>query len=319
MINTSASERTRQLRLLRGLSSAGEKMGSYKSVYSPGLTLAALPKFFNKLDAGTRRAPENTDGYYGQGPIYLNTVSTNPIIPRGEYNLFTFTPTVSGWYRIIVDGFNGEPGPGSNDMDLAVGYGNTPMDIPAVIYYDLNESYDTPPENVKVLSFSGGASDEIASFFSAGCTYQVLVIGFDSDGGGTYTLTVRDNTLLEGVENTIVSSFFYTGSYQLYRFTATQSTVYDFNLEFTSEGAGSNRSDIFVSTADTTLDIQGCIDYENEEGPLPESVLDYSTAEGGKDVFLELVEGSVYEVLVYQSLTANIFAKYELKVVIAPP
>jgi hypothetical protein len=56
MINTSASERTRQIRLLRGLATDSEKLGSYKSVYNPGLTLAALPKFFTKLDGGTRRA-----------------------------------------------------------------------------------------------------------------------------------------------------------------------------------------------------------------------------------------------------------------------
>ena len=56
MINTSASERTRQIRLLRGLTTDSEKLGSYKSLYNPGLTLAALPKFFTKLDGGTRRA-----------------------------------------------------------------------------------------------------------------------------------------------------------------------------------------------------------------------------------------------------------------------
>jgi hypothetical protein len=316
MINTSASERTRQLRLLRGLSSAGEKVGSYKSVYSPGLTLAALPKFFTKLDAGTRRV-NNED--YGQNPIYLNMPQVNPIVPTGDYNVFTFTPTVSGWYRIIVDNF-GEGGPGSNDIDLAIGNGNTPLDIPFLVNYDLNENYDTPPEtDYKVFSFTGTNSDEITSYFIAGQAYQVLAIGYNGDGGGTYTLTVRDNTLLEGAENTITSTFFYTGAYQLYQFTATQTSVYDFSLEFSSDGPGSNRSDIFISTADTAIDIQGCIDYDNEEGPLPESVLEYSNAEGGKNVFPELVEGSVYQVLVYQYYTNNVFRKYDLQVNIPPP
>ena len=82
MINTSASERTRQIRLLRGLATDSEKLGSYKSVYNPGLTLAALPKFFTKLDAGTRRAstapaPAPTisnfviQGLYGGSPTFF--------------------------------------------------------------------------------------------------------------------------------------------------------------------------------------------------------------------------------------------------------
>jgi hypothetical protein len=70
-MNTSASERTRQLRLLRGLSSNGEKVGSYKTGYNPGLTVAALPKYFNKLDRGTRRANENKNG-----PIWLQSIGT---------------------------------------------------------------------------------------------------------------------------------------------------------------------------------------------------------------------------------------------------
>ena len=314
MINTSASERTRQLRLLRGLSSAGEKVGSYKSVYSPGLTLAALPKFFTKLDAGTRReSPSNTGR--DKGPISLNMTVINPIVPTGDYNVFTFTPTVSGWYYIVVDGFGGGEGPGGNDMDLAIGNGNTPLDIPFLVNYDLNENYDTPPEtDYKVFSFSGSNSDEITSYFIAGQTYQVLVIGYDGDGGGTYTLSVFDNTLLLGSENAAIGNFFYTGSYQLYQYTATQSTGHVFTLEY-NVGPQDNRSDIFISTADTDIDIQGCIDYENEEGPLPDSVLIVTDGpEGTKIAEPTLENGSTYQVLIYQYNTGDIFEKYSLSI-----
>jgi hypothetical protein len=311
MNQTSASERTRQLRLLRGLSSAGEKMGSYKSVYSPGLTLAALPKFFGKLDAGTRRAP--TTQYYGQGPIYLNTVAVNPIVPTGGYDLFTFTPTQSGFYRIIVNNFGG--GPAGNDMDLAVGYGNTPMDIPALIAYDFNDNYSIPPEQgIKVFSFSGSISDEIQSYFSAGCTYQVVVIGYNGNHGGTYTLSVRDNFMYADVP--LVSTFYYDGSWQLYRFVAPTTNLYQFNLDFNS---GPNNADLFISQPNTALDVQGCIDYDNEVGPYPESLLAYQNGGGSKAVNAELDSGSTYEVLVYESNTTNVFSKYTLTAGIAPP
>lgn len=316
MNNTSASERTRQLRLLRGLSSAGEKMGSSKSVYSPGLTVAALPKFFNKLDPGTRRA---TTGYYGEGPIYLNTVAVNPVVPTGGYNLFTFTPTESGWYRIIVDNFAGGEGPGGNDMDLAVGYGNTPMDIPAIVNYDLtSEGYNTPPDPpIKVFSFSGSSSDRITSYFSAGCTYQVLVIGYDGNNNTTYTLTVRDNLI--SVDVPMVSTFYYTGSWQLYRFVAPTTHLYRFNLDF-STGNNSSDADLFISKPNTTLDIQGCIDYDNEEAGLPDSVLVYGANRGATEsVDAEVDSGSTYEVLVYEYNTDNLFATYTLTVALPPP
>jgi hypothetical protein len=251
-----------------------------------------------------------------QGAITLNNPITNPIPPTDGYHLFTFTPTENGWYRIIVDQFGGGNGPQYNDMDLVVGYGNTELDIPAVLDYDLNAmGYDTPPVTpVKVFSFSGDEGDYSTSYFSAGCTYQILVIAYNGDNGGTYTLTVRDNQLSLGSGSKVISTFYYTGSYQLYQFTPNITSSYDFSLEFISQGLGSNRSDIFVSTADTTLDIQGCIDYVNEEGPLPGSVLEYSIAEGGKDVFPSLENGSVYQVLVYQYNTNYLFATYELTV-----
>jgi hypothetical protein len=308
MINTSASERTRQLRLLRGLSSAGEKVGSYKSVYSPGLTLAALPKFFTKLDAGTRReSPSNTGR--DKGAISFNMTVINPIVPTGDYNVFTFTPTVSGWYYIVLDGFGG------NDMDLAIGNGNTPMDIPAIVEYDLNENYNTPPEtDYKVFSFSRSNSDEITSYFIAGQTYQVLVIGYRGNGGGTYTLSVFDNTLLLGAENAAIGNFFYTGSYQLYQYTATQSIGHVFTLDY-NVGPQDNRSDIFISTADTDIDIQGCIDYVTEEGPLPDSVLVFRDGpEGTKITEPTLENGSTYQVLIYQYNTGSVFEKYSLSI-----
>jgi hypothetical protein len=87
MINTSASERTRQIRLLRGLATDSEKLGSYKSVYNPGLTIAALPKFFSKLDAGTQRAnttppdPNPPPTISNLAILFLFGPSSNPTIP----------------------------------------------------------------------------------------------------------------------------------------------------------------------------------------------------------------------------------------------
>ena len=246
------------------------------------------------------------------GPITLNNPITNPIVPTGGYQLFTFTPTESGWYRIIVDGF----GDNNNDMDLAVGNGNAQIDIPAIVDYDLNsEGYDTPPTTpVKVLAFSGDTSDQITDYFVAGQTYEVLVIGYDGDGGGTYTITVRDNTLTEGVDNSLVSNLYYTGSYQLYRFVAPRDFSYGFSLNYESDQPGNNRVDLFISEANTSLDIQGCIEYVTEEGPLPESVREDSYGDGPKTLYSTLTEGLTYEVLVYQYNTADVFDTYELAV-----
>jgi hypothetical protein len=248
------------------------------------------------------------------GPIYFNMPQVKPIVPTGDYNVFTFTPTVSGWYYIVVDGF-GEGGPGSNDMELAIGNGNTPLDIPFLVNYDLNDNYDTPPEtDYKVFSFSRSNSDEITDYFIAGQAYQVLVIGYNGSGGGTYTLSVYDNTLLVGAENAAIGNFFYTGSYQLYQYTATQSTDHVFTLDY-NVGPDDNRSDIFISTANTDIDIQGCIDYENEEGPLPDSVLIVTDGpEGTKIAEPTLENGSTYQVLIYQYNTGDIFEKYSLSI-----
>ena len=244
------------------------------------------------------------------GSISVNSVITNPIVPTDGYHLFTFTPTESGWYRIIVDQFGGG-GPFGNDMDLAVGYGNTEIDIPAILDYDLNSGgYNIPPETpIKVFSFSGGEDDIIADYFSAGCTYQVLVIGYDGDNGGTYTLTVRDNMLTEGVDNGIMSSFYYTGAYQLYRFIPPQNYSYGFNLDFES----GNNADLFISEANTTLDIEGCINFDNG-GEQPDSLLAYSIEDGPKTVYSTLTGGSTYEVLVYAYETGDLFENYQLKV-----
>ena len=242
----------------------------------------------------------------------MNSVITNPIVPTGDYHLFTFTPTESGWYRIIVDGFDG-----NNDMDLVVGYGNTPIDIPAILDYDFNSNnYNTPPETpIKVFSFSGDDSDRIMDYFSAGCTYQVLVIGYDGDAGGTYTLSVRDNRLTEGMDNAITSSFYYTGSYQLYRFIPPQNYSYGFNLDFIiQETPENNDADIFISEANVSLDIQGCIDYDNDEGDLPESVRAYGNDVGTDTVYTTLTGGATYEVLVYEYYTQFLFEPYQLKV-----
>jgi hypothetical protein len=247
------------------------------------------------------------------GPITLNNPITNPIVPTGDYHLFTFTPTENGWYRIIVDGFS-SGGPGSNDMDLVVGNGNSEIDIPAIVDYDLGEGYNTPPVTpIKVFSLRG-SSDYITSYFSAGCTYQVLVIGYDGDGGGTYTLTVRDNKLTATVP--LSSTFYYTGSYQLYRFIPTQTYSYGVTLDFSGSSGpgGANRSDLFISEANTSLDIQGCIDYLDEEGPLPESVRESAYGDGSKTVYSTLTQGSTYEVLVYQTNTSSVFSTYQLTV-----
>ena len=248
-----------------------------------------------------------------QGPITLNNPITNPFMQHHDYHLFTFTPTQSGWYRIIIDGFSG--GEGGNDVDLAIGNGNTPLDIPAIVDYDLNDNYNSPPETpIKVFSFSGDNNDRITSYFTAGQTYQVLVIGYNINAGGTYTLTVRDNKLTATVP--LSSTFYYTGSYQLYRFIPTQTYSYGVTLDFDSAPGpgGTNRSDLFISEANTALDIPGCIDYLHEEGPLPESVREHAYGESSKTVYSTLTQGSTYEVLVYQYNTSSLFDSYQLTV-----
>lgn len=292
------------------IGSVGSKISPFNTSYTLPILSASSQALF--LPSANKEQKFGSLPVYS-GPITLNNPVTNPIVPTDGYHLFTFTPTESGWYRIIVDQFGSR-----NDMDLAVGNGNTEIDIPAILDYDLNsEGYGTPPETpIKVFSFSGGDNDALTSYFSAGCTYQVLVIGYDGDNGGTYTLTVRDNTLTEGVDNAITSTFYYTGSYQLYRFIPPQNYSYGFNLDFTYDSPGSNDADIFISEANTSLDIQGCIDYDNEEGDLPESVRAYGNNTGTDTVYTTLTQGATYEVLVYSYYTApaNVFDTYNLSV-----
>jgi hypothetical protein len=147
------------------------------------------------------------------------------------------------------------------------------------------------------------------------------VIGYEGNRGGTYTLSVFDNTLLLGAENAAIGNFFYTGSYQLYQYTATQSIGHVFTLEYNG-GFNNIRSDIFISTANTDIDIQGCIDYENEEGPLPDSVL--IVTDGPQDTKIAeptLENGSTYQVLIYQYYTSptDIFDKYSLSITLPSP
>lgn len=293
------------------LGSVGSKISPFNTSYTlPILSASSQALFLPSANKETKFP--SSPPYYN--PLTLNTPVTKPIVPRGEYQLFTFTPTQSGWYRIIVDGF-GEPGPDGNDMDLAVGNGNAQIDIPAIVDYDINDDYDTPPTTpIKVLSFSGRGSDQITDYFVAGQTYQVLVIGYSGDGGGTYTITVRDNKLTEGVDNSLVSNLYYTGSYQLYRFVAPRSFSYEFSLNYQNDEVGDNRLDLFISQANTSLDIQGCIDYLIEETPLPPSVRANSYGAGPKTVYSPLTEGSTYEVLVYQYNTYAVFNTYELAV-----
>uniref|UniRef100_A0A6C0F088 Uncharacterized protein n=1 Tax=viral metagenome TaxID=1070528 RepID=A0A6C0F088_9ZZZZ len=264
------------------------------------------------LSSLTKKTKPLTDT---QGLITLNNPITTPVMQNGGYNLFTFTPTQSGWYRIILDGFIG--GDGGNDIDLAVGNGNAQIDIPAIVDYDLNENYNSPPETpIKVFSFSGSNNDRITSYFTAGQTYQVLAIGYNINTAGTYTLTVRDNRLTQGVDNGITSTFYYSGSYQLYRFIPTQNYSYGVTLDFNDAPGpgGANRADLFISEANTTLDIQECIEYLTEEGSLPESVRENAYGEGSKTVYTTLTAGSTYEVLVYQYNTSSLFDPYELTV-----
>ena len=252
-----------------------------------------------------------------QGAITLNNPIINPLPPTDGYHLFTFTPTENGWYRIIVDQFGGGNGPEYNDMDLVVGYGNTELDIPAVLDYDLNSmGYDTPPVTpVKVFSFSGGKDDYSTSYFSAGCTYQILVIAYNGDNDGTYTLTVRDNKLSLGSGSKVISNFYYTGEYQLYRFIASRSGTYVFDLSFSVNQEGDNDADLFISEPDTTLDIQGCIDWDTGESENPpESLMVSGTQNGSENISATLTAGSTYEVLVYQYNTNDLFATYELTV-----
>lgn len=284
--------------------SVGTKMNPFNTSYTLPVLSASSQALF--LPSANKEQKFGTLPVYS-GPLTLNSPVTNPIVPTGGYHLFTFTPTESGWYRIILDGFGND-----NDMDLAVGFGNTELDIPAVVDYDFTgEGYDTPPETpVKVFSFSGGDSDEIASYFSAGCTYQVLVIGYDGGGGGTYTLTVRDNSLSADV--TLVSRFYYTGSWQLYRFVAPSTHIYLFELNFDQFG---NDADLFISKPNTTLDIQGCIDWDNGEAQeVPASVLEYGAQDGTEAVNASLISGATYEILVYEYNTDDLFRTYELSV-----
>ena len=199
-------------------------------------------------------------------------------------------------------------------MDLAVGYGNGELDIPAIVEYDLaSEGYNTPPETpVKVFSLSGDSSDQIASYFSAGCTYQVLVIGYDGGYGGTYTLTVRDNLITLGTP--LVSRLYYTGSYQLYRFVAPTTRNYRFQLDFVYNFPY-NDADLFISEPNTTLDIQGCIDWDTQEAPFPPESLMVSGTYTTEDIrHVTLTQGSTYEVLVYEYDIANLFRPYTLTV-----
>ena len=286
-------------------------MSTYQGIPLPTNSEALFLESANKL--GKINLAENLAS--NKGSITLNNPVTNPLFARGKYDIYTFTPTQSGWYRIIVDQFEGGvDGPGGNDMDLVVGLGNTPLNIPAVIEYDFGENYDTPPATpVKVTSFTGGGSDQITSYFTARTTYQVMVIAFENNTPGTYTLTVRDNTLTMGNENSLTSTFYYTGSYQLYQFTAPQNNTYAFDLGFnTGQGGDDNRSDMFISQADTALDIQGCISYLTEEGPLPESVLEVEYGAGNKTSYPTLTAGSTYQVLIYQTITGYIFTTYDL-------
>jgi hypothetical protein len=294
--------------------SVGSKISPFNTAYSiPMISASSQALFLPSANKEKKFVSPARDS--NSGAIFLDEPVTNPIIPTGSYDLYTFTPTENGWYRIIVDG------PGGTDMDLAIGYGNSQINIPAIIDYDLNDpSYGTPPETpIKVFSFRGG-DDYITSYFSAGCTYQVLVIGYDGDSSGTYTLTVRDNTLT--VDVPLVSTFYYTGSYQLYRFVAPNSHNYRFRLYFTTSGGPSrNDADIFVSEPNTTLDIQGCIDFDNEEGPPPESLMVYGTSGRTEDLRgITLTQGSTYEILVYQYNTApaDVFDRYTLTVSLEP-
>jgi hypothetical protein len=292
--------------------SVGSKISPFNTFYSIPLLSASSQALF--LPSANKKTKFPSSVYTSS--LTLNNPITNPIVPTGDYHLFTFTPSQSGWYRIILDQFGGG-GPYSNDMDLAVGYGNTPMDIPAIVYYDFsNPGYNTPPDPpIKVFSFSGGPDDYITDYFSAGCTYQVLVIGYNGDYGGTYTLTVLDNRVREGLNNGIVSSFYYTGSYQLYRFIPTQSGSYDFVLDFDS---GGNDADLFISTANTELDIQGCISFDGETGPQPDSLLAYGTSGSTENVQATLTAGSTYEVVVYEYYTGHFFDMYNLSITKTP-
>jgi hypothetical protein len=286
------------------IGSVGSKISPFNTSYTIPLLSASSQALF--------LPSANKEKKFGSLPVYTGAISlgstiTNPIVTTGGYNLFTFTPTENGWYRIIVDNF-GIAGPFGIDMDLAVGYGNTPMDIPAVIEYDFADNYnDPPPESAKVLGFNGGP-DGITSYFSAGCTYQVIVIGYGGGGGGTYTLTVRDNFFT--ADQPIVSDFYYTDTWQLYKFVAPSSLTYRFSLTLD----GRNDSDLFVSKPDTELDIQGCIDLDIHAGPVPDSLLGYDTDGNPKIVSAPLISGSVYEVLVYAFETNNISNQYELSV-----
>jgi hypothetical protein len=239
-----------------------------------------------------------------KGEIFLDQPVTKPIIPTGLYDLYTFTPEHDGWYRVIVDQF------GENDMDIAVGYGNTPVDIPAIIEYDFNgNGYNVPHDTpVKVLAFSGTSSDAIDSFFSGGCTYQIVVIGFQGHNRGTYTLSVTHNLIIPSVP--LVSTFDFTGNYQLFSFVAPSSGVFNFLLDLGIP----NDADMFVSTANTELDIEGCINFDVDDGPLPDSVLAYGVNVGPENFNATLVSGSVYQVLVFMYDTENISATYTLTV-----
>ena len=303
----------------RYVSIAGDALGSVGSKISPFNTTYTLPVLSASsqalfLPSANKEKKFATLSVYS-GPITLNSPVTNPVPSTDGYHLFTFTPTESGWYRIIVDQFGGGNGPDNNDMDLAVGYGNTELDIPAVLDYDLNSNgYDTPPVTpVKGFSFSGGEDDYVTSYFSAGCTYQVLVIAYNGDNGGTYTLTVRDNLITLGTP--LVSRLYYTGSYQLYRFVAPTTRNYRFQLDFVYNFPH-NDADLFISEPDTTLDIQGCIDWDTLQAPFPpESLMVSGTSGGTEDIrHVTLTQGSTYEVLVYEYETNNLFAKYQLTV-----
>ena len=285
------------------IGSVGSKISPFNTSYSIPILSASSQALF--LPSANKEAKFANLSVYS-GPITLDSPVTNPIVPRGGYHVFTFTPTENGWYRMILDQF------GDNDMDLFVGYGNSELDIPAVVDYDLYDNYDTPRNDVKVFSASGDSSDQIASYFSAGCTYQVLVIGYDGGYGGTYTLTVRDNLITLGTP--LVSRFYYTGAYQLYRFVAPTTRNYRFQLDFVYNFPY-NDADLFISEPNTTLDIQGCIDWDTQEAPFPPESLMVSgtyTTEDLREV--ALTSGSTYEVLVYEYYTANLFRPYTLTV-----
>lgn len=306
----------------RYASISGDAIGSVGSKISPFNTSYTLPILSTSSQALFLPSANKEKKFVSaawdsnKGAIVLDQPVTKPIIPTGLYDLYTFTPTESGWYHMILNGFGN-----GNDMDLVVGYGNTETDILPIIDYDLHsESYGTPPETpIKVFSFRSG-SDYITSYFSAGCTYQIFIVGYNGSGGGTYTLTIRDNLIT--VDVPLVSTFYYTDSYQLYRFVAPNNRNYRFQLYFTTSGGPfRNDADIFISEPDTTLDIQGCIDFDNEEVPPPESLMVYGTSGRTEDLRgVTLTSGSVYEVLVYEYYTApaDVFDRYTLTVSLEP-